>query len=80
MTSLLFKCIPCARRGKIPVSAEKKKAPRQLYRKKSIEQVKCYSLSIQKTPTAPHARGFEIVETETMGTQNGINVDTQTAN
>jgi hypothetical protein len=81
MTSFLFKCIPCARSGKASISENYESAqPERLYTKKSNEPVegRIYKTAVQKTPTAVRARGFEIVEMDTMGTGNGINTDIKT--
>jgi hypothetical protein len=81
MTSILFKCIPCARSRKIPISENyESPQPKRLYTKKSNEPVEgqIYQTSVQKTPTVIRARGFEIVEMDTMGTGNGINTDIKT--
>ena len=81
MTSLLFKCIPCARHGKVPISENYQESPsRQLYAKKSNEPTErpIYQTTIQKTPLAVHARGFELVEMDTMGTGDGIHTDIKT--
>ncbi|CAF4595843.1 unnamed protein product [Rotaria magnacalcarata] len=72
MTSLLFKCIPCARSGKVPISENiqaslkkaQKAAPSQ-----PVESQK-YSRSIQQTPTPLRARGYDTFEMDTAGTGN----------
>lgn len=82
MTSLLFKCFPCARSGKAAISEDYEPSqPRKLYAKKSNEPVegRIYHTTVQKTPTAPRARGFDVIEMDTMGgTANEINTDTKT--
>jgi len=82
MTSFLFKCIPCARSGKIPISENDEQIPPQrIYAKKSNAPVegRIYHAAVQQTPTAGHARGFELVEMDiTGGTENGINTDIKT--
>ncbi|CAF3864507.1 unnamed protein product [Rotaria sp. Silwood2] len=81
MTSLLFKCFPCGRTGKVPISEQyEKHQPERLYKKKSSEPVEAqlYVGTIQQTPTPIRARGFEIVEMDTIGTGNGINTDIKT--
>jgi hypothetical protein len=81
MTSLLFKCIPCARSGKAPISeACEESQPQRVYRKKSTEPVegRLYHTGIQQTPIV-RARGYEIVEMGTIDeTGNGINTDIKT--
>ncbi|CAF4306777.1 unnamed protein product [Rotaria socialis] len=78
MTSLLFKCIPCARSGKVPISENtqsyltkaQKAVPSQ-----PVESQK-YSRSIQQTPTPIRARGYDTFEMDTVGTGNdGTNKD-----
>ncbi|CAF1009025.1 unnamed protein product [Adineta steineri] len=83
MPSFLLKCIPCARSGKIPISEnyQEQSQTQQIYRKKSNEPVegRVYHRAIQQTPIAVRARGYEIVEMDTMGTGGGNN-DIKTAN
>ena len=53
MTSFLFKCIPCARSGKVPISEiHEESQPQRLKTKKSTEPVegRIYHTSIQQTP------------------------------
>ena len=80
MTSLLFKCIPCARSRKVPISERHETSqPERVYAKSSEPiEPRIYQASIQKTPIVVRARGFEIVEMDTMGTESGINTDTKT--
>ncbi|CAF4518133.1 unnamed protein product [Rotaria sp. Silwood1] len=82
MTSLLFKCIPCGRTGKVPISEQHETHKQErLYKKKSSEPVETqlYYGKIQQTPTpVVRARGFDIVEMDTMGTENGMNTDIKT--
>jgi hypothetical protein len=82
MTSFLFKCIPCARSGKVPISEnDEESQPQRLYTTKSNVPIedRIYHTTIQQTPTAIHARGYEIVEMDiTGGTENGINTDIKT--
>ena len=54
MTSFLFKCIPCARSGKVPISEnDDQYQPQRLYTKKSSVPVegRIYHAAIQQTPT-----------------------------
>jgi len=81
MTSFLLRCIPCARTGKVPISeTDEISQPQRLYKKASNEPVqgRLYHASIQQTPTPIRARGFEIVEMDTIGTGNGVNTDIKT--
>ncbi|CAF3713460.1 unnamed protein product [Rotaria sordida] len=81
MSSLLFKCIPCGRSGKVPISEKyDKHQPERLYKKKSSEPIEgqLHYGAIQQTPTTVRARAFEIIEMGTTGTGNGINTDTKT--
>jgi hypothetical protein len=81
MTSILFKCIPCARSGKLTINESYERSqPERLYAKQSSEpaEARLFHTTVQKTPTVTHARGFEIVEMDTVGTGNGINTDTKT--
>ena len=80
MTSLLFKCIPCARSRKIPISEiHEDSAPQRLKTKKSTEPVegRIYQISNQQTPVI-RARGYEVVEMGTVGDNGGITTDTKT--
>ena len=77
MTSILLKCIPCARSGKFTVN--ERPAPERVYAKQSSQPVesRVYHATVQQTPAVPHARGFEIVEMDTIDTGNGIKTDTK---
>jgi hypothetical protein len=80
MTSFLFKCIPCARSGKVPISENyEKPAAQRLKRKKSNEPVegRIYQTSLQQTPVV-RSRGFDIIEMGTIGSDGGLNTDTKT--
>lgn len=83
MASLFLKCIPCARSGRVPISENYEiSQPTKLYAKKSNEPVErplCQA-PMQKTPLTNHARGFEIVEMGTVGTENGSNTVVKTSN
>jgi len=81
MTSFLLKCIPCARSGKVPISENYEQSqPQRLHTKKSSEPVEgqIYHATLQQTPTPLRARGFEIVEMDTVGTGNEFNTDIKT--
>lgn len=74
MGGLVFKCIPCGRRGKAPISEDYELSRAQpLYTRKLSEPIEgpLYQTAVQKTPTVVRARGFEEVNIGTVGTDNG---------
>ncbi|CAF0837444.1 unnamed protein product [Adineta ricciae] len=82
MPSFLYKCIPCARSGKVPISERHDESqPERLFKKKSNEPVegRVYHATVQKTPIVVRARGFELVEMDTMDAGGGLNMGIQTS-
>ena len=82
MTSLLLKCIPCTRHRRESFSKTSEESqPAQVYAIESSAPVetRLHRATFQLTPEPLHARGFEIVEMGTVGTEgNGINTDIKT--
>ena len=78
MTSLLFKCIPCTRRGKLSISNDtyRTNAVQYALAPEPIERQLAHA-HVQSNAQISHARGFEDVAMGTVDHDNGIQSDTK---
>jgi hypothetical protein len=78
MASLLFKCIPCTRRGKLSLHSEERRASQLRYVATSTP-VECQMADIRPQSNAPisHARGFEEVAMGIVDYDTAVQTDTK---